>query len=120
MTTVPIAPPQANALGREYASSTPEQRCALYSEWLRRYGNDTAYELFLTGVAFITFPEDPAQFRAIYSSPSSRDADKREAVRRLSDSELEGVSAALRGEYLRAPSMMVQVWQLAKQMAGVA
>lgn len=120
MTIIPIAPAQANALGREYASSAPEQRRALYSEWLRRYGDDTAYELFLTGVAFISFPEDPAQFRAIYSHPNSRDADKREAVQRLSDSDLEGVSAALRGEYLRAPSMTAQVWQLAKQMAGVA
>lgn len=115
-----LLPSTVTGLGRAYAAATPDARRAMYQEWLSLYGDDAAYSAFLHGVSFISFPEDPAEFRDLHAHPTCTDTDKRAAVEALTDEQLSQIGEALRGEYVRRPSGVLGVWHLAKQMAGVA
>ena len=121
MTVLPMPPYRVLELAREYAAlTTPVERSALYAEWLRRYGDDPAYDLFTATLGLITWPEDPAAFRAQWAAPSVRDPEIRAAVAALTDGQIVSIGEALRDAYLRAPSEIPNTWHLAKQLAGVA
>ncbi|WP_412027881.1 hypothetical protein [Deinococcus yunweiensis] len=122
MTVLPMPPYRVLELAREYAAlTTPVERSALYAEWLRRYGDDPAYDLFVNALALLRFDEDPADFRAHYTHPGFGDDEIRAAVAALSDDALSAASEALRIAYLqRTEDDVRDVWHLVKVQAGVA
>lgn len=120
MTILPLSPYTRDALGEEYAQADGPARDALYLDWVDRYGEQTAYSLVMLGRVFAIYPTDPSEFRTLYTHPSGMDAERREAVSRLSDDELQNLSISLRGVFLAPGGNVNEVWHLAKQMAGVA
>lgn len=115
-----LTPARRLELAREYLPLDRDGRQGLYASWLTQYGDDTAYDLFLTANVLIAWPEDPAAFRAQWSASTVRDPELREAVARLTDDQLQRAGEALRDAQLNHPSEVGHVLRLVKSWAGVA
>ena len=70
--------------------------------------------------ALTAWPEDVAEFRAIWAAPSVTDPEIRSAVAALTDEQIGKVSASLRHIFLKHPDEVGAIWQLAIDWAAEA
>jgi len=78
----------------------------------------TPYQSCMQRNALGMYPEDPAEFRALWTQPGTV-AWVQDVVNALTDQQLATLAESLRGTFLQAPSRVMDLWVLAQHTAGL-